>query len=82
MECTKQAYGFVVNVRGKKDHIQLGKVMSECEILGVYLASPFHVIAISETLNQSKGTRNIVKSYGFSVSDVEKVFVPEKEKDL
>lgn len=78
MECTKQAYGFMVVAKGKKNHIKLAETIRECEILGIHVLSPMHIVVISETLNQSKGTRNIVKSRGFRVTEVSDIFVPEK----
>lgn len=78
MECTKQAYGFMVITKGKKKHIRLAEIIRECEILGIHVMSPYHIVVISETLNQAKGTRNIVKHYGFNVTDVTDVFIPEQ----
>ena len=78
MDCNKQAYGFMVLTKGKRKHIQLAEIIRECEILGIHVLSPFNIVVISETLNQAKGTRNIVKSHGFKVSDVTDVFIPEQ----
>ena len=76
MSTEKQAHGFIVNAVGKRKHIQLASIIKDCEILGIHVITPCDIMVVSDTLNHAKGTRNIVKSKGFRVSEVTDVFIP------
>ena len=82
MKYERQVHGFIVNARGRNKHIRLAEIIKDCDILGIHVITPVDIMVISDTLNGAKGTRNIVKSKGFRVSEVTDVFIPITSKGI